>query len=143
MRELISEYYELMQTMDSSFHWSNEDWWMDAENARVVSVADGQGFAIVGYGRYADDDVASEICELYCKNPWSLLPLMRRCFPYIRWPLGFQVLVANFSAQNAFERMLRLFKCPYTKTMASDGGSQVYKYRIAGEGVSLNALKRQ
>lgn len=130
-----------MQSIDASFHWSDPEWWADEAQAKIIAVVGGHGFAIVGYGKNVDADVASEICELYCKNPWALLPLIRSCLPHIRWPFGFQVLATNVPAQIAFERMLPLLKLKYIKTRAMDGASVVYKYRITAEqGVQPDAF---
>lgn len=106
MKKLIDEYYGVMREIDPGFYWSDRDWWSDPQSAKVLLARDNLGFAIVGYGRKVDDDVQSEICDLYCKSPRVFRSLFRACLPHIRWPFGFQVLESNHKAQILFEQVM-------------------------------------
>lgn len=130
LHQLIDTYYRSMRAVDPSFHWSDPEWWRDRDVAHVVLTGKRDGFAIIGYGAQVDADVASEICELYCPDPFALLSLLRACRAHIRFPFGFQVLQANTRAQRCFEGLLERMRLGFTRTPAMDGSAAVLKYRL-------------
>ncbi len=130
---LIREYYSLMQDLDADFKWSDPDWWRNEQYAKVITAGpDGKdGFVIVGYGKYVDEDVASEICELYCRRPSALLSLLRRSLEYLQYPFGFQVLKKNERARRCFEGILCRKGLNFESSESMDGNAVVIKYRIS------------
>ena len=133
MKKIIFNYYKQMKLIDQNFSWSNKYWWKDTNNAKVILAGNTDkptGFCIVGYNQFIDDDVQSEICELFCKNPFAIVPLIRASIPYIKYPFGFQVLQNNHKAINCFEFILQKLEINYVKTPISNIDTNVYKYRI-------------
>lgn len=134
MEKIIFSYYQQMKSIDPNFNWSNKYWWKDTNNAKVILSGNKnhpKGFCIIGYNHLIDVDVKSEICELYCTNPFLLLPLLRSSMKHIDYPFGFQVLTNNQRAIKIFELILIKFKADYKKIFATDGNSKVFKYRIS------------
>lgn len=131
---IVREYYARMRSMDGNFYWSDPDWWRDERYAKVITAGPvgRDGFVIVGYGKYVDEDVASEICDIYCRCPLVLLPLLRRSLEHLRYPFGFQVLKKNVRAKRCFEAILLRKGLVYDAHEGLDEHAEVIKYRLRG-----------
>lgn len=112
-------------------------WWETSKEAVFLSLDRDRntiGFAIVGYGKFIDPDVKSEICEIYLypahRNIVVLRKLLKKASPYLKSPWGFQVLKTNRRAISLFEYLLKKHGKSYTKKLSLDGIVTVYKYRV-------------
>ncbi|VEP14453.1 hypothetical protein H1P_2660004 [Hyella patelloides LEGE 07179] len=92
---------------------------------------------IVGYGKFSDRDILSEICEIYVapthRNSKNFKKLLKKASSYLEYPWGFQVLESNNYAQSLFEYSLTRYAINYTKKLSRDGMTTVYKYRVVQE----------
>lgn len=112
-------------------------WWENSTDAAFLAVYENQkiiGFLIVGYGKFIDPDVISEICEIYLapayRNSINFKKLLSRAYPYLKSPWGFQVLASNHRAKFLFEQLLKRSATKSIKKLSQDGKTKVYKYRI-------------
>ncbi len=137
-RKLYYQYENELRAIDNKIEIHQHPyWWENSTDAVFLAIYKNQkiiGFSIVGYGKFSDPDVISEICEIYLapasRNLINFNKLFNKAYPYLKYPWGFQVLASNHQANFLFEQSLKRAKTRYTKNLSQDGETQVYKYRI-------------
>lgn len=138
-RELYHQYEtELFSIENKTKVHKPPYWWENSIDAVFLPIYQHQniiGFVIVGYGKFIDSDVKSEVCEIYLhpshRNSIALKKLLQNADPYLKLPWGFQVLKANIKAKLLFESLLKRYGKSYSKKLSLDGITTVYKYRVS------------
>ena len=133
MDELVRRYYLRMRSLDSRFEWSDFYWWKSSDvKSAIVSTGDKVvGFGFVAGGKFVDDDVKSEICDIYCEDPSKFYSLTLKTLEMVSSPWGFQVIDENVRAMELFRAVLKKKGYEFVEIRSHENGIPVTKFRIS------------